>query len=133
MTKTLFVLLAFIAFLWTPVASTAESATVAGKWHFVFDTEGGDREFNTIFEQNADKVTGKWDITETKKDGDAVAGTFVDKQLTLEFPVESEVGPGTLKLTGKLGDDNAISGNWSFGDYSGTFKAVHPAAAAPAQ
>jgi hypothetical protein len=124
MIKSLFVVLAVFAFLWTPHARTAEPATVSGKWHFVFDTEGGDREFDSVLVQSSDKVTGKWAVTETKKDGDAVAGTFSEDQLALEFPINSEeAGPGTLKIIGKLADDGTLSGNWSFTDYSGTFKA----------
>jgi hypothetical protein len=98
---------------------------VAGKWHFVLDTPGGDREMDSIFEQNAEKVSGKWAVTETKKDGEAVAGTFAGKKLTLEFPINSEeAGPGTMKITGVLADDGTLSGDWGFQDYSGTFKAT---------
>ena len=102
--------------------STAKSAdnpaTVAGKWHFVLDTEGGDRTFDPVFQQDGEQVTGKWG------NGD-VKGTFTEgKLLNLEFPVNSEeAGPGTLKIKGELADD-ALSGNWSFNDYSGTFKAT---------
>jgi hypothetical protein len=125
MIKSLFVVLAVFAFLWTPLARAADTPTVSGKWHFVFDTEGGDREFDSIFAQDADKVTGKWAVSDAKKDGDPVAGTFSSNQLALEFPINSEeAGPGTLKLTGKLADDGSLTGNWSFGDYSGTFKAT---------
>ena len=93
-------------------------ATVAGKWHFILDTEGGDRTFDPVFQQDGEQVTGKWG------NGD-VKGTFTEgKLLNLEFPVNSEeAGPGTLKIKGELADD-ALSGSWSFNDYSGTFKAT---------
>ena len=125
MTKTLFAALAVLAFLWTTPAKADDAATIAGKWHFVLDTEGGDRTSDSIFELSGDKVTGKWSVTDAKKDGDPVAGTFSGKQLTLEFPIVSdEAGPGTLKLKGKLADDGTLSGDWYFGDYTGTFKAT---------
>jgi hypothetical protein len=98
--------------------NTQSSATVTGKWHFVLDTEGGDRTFDPVFQQDGDQVTGKWGTGDVK-------GTFTaGKQLDLAFPVTSEeAGPGTLKLKGELADD-ALSGNWSFNEYSGTFKAT---------
>ena len=97
---------------------TAQSASVSGKWHFVFQTEDGERNFDATFQQDGDKVTGKW--------GDAdVQGTFVDGKLNLEFQFNSEVGPGNLKLVGQLAE-GALSGNWEFqasgGTYTGTFK-----------
>ncbi len=125
MIKTVLALIAVFGFLWTPLGRTADADTIAGKWHFVLDTPGGDREADSIFELNADKVTGKWGISESKKDGDPVAGTYAAKKLALEFTFNSdEVGPGTMKITGTLADDGTISGDWAFQDYSGTFKAT---------
>jgi hypothetical protein len=132
MLKSFWVVLAVVTFLWTPLGKTAEPATVAGKWHFVFDTEGGDRLIDSVFEQNAEKVTGKWDVSGTKKDGDPVAGTFSQNQLTLEFPINSdEAGPGTMTLKGKLADDGTLTGSWGFQTYSGTFKATRGKAVTP--
>jgi hypothetical protein len=92
-------------------------ASVAGKWHFVLDTEGGDRIIESEFQQDGDQVTGKWG-------SGAVKGTFADGKLNLEFPLNSdEAGPGTMKLKGELAED-ALSGDWSFNEYSGTFKAT---------
>lgn len=92
------------------------AASVAGKWHFVLDTEGGDRDYDANFVQDGNKVTGKFGK-------DNVQGTFDDGQLKLEFPVNSEeAGPGTLKITGALASD-ALTGNWEFQQYSGTYKA----------
>jgi len=125
MMKTVFALVAVLGFLWAPLGRTAESETISGKWHFVFDTPGGDREFDSIFEVSADKVTGKWDVSEAKKDGEPVAGTYAGKKLALEFPINSaEAGPGTMKITGVLADDGTLSGDWAFQDYSGSFKAT---------
>jgi len=124
MRKTLLFVFALVALLWMPMAKAADPATVAGKWHFVHDTEGGDRDMDAVLEQTADKVSGKWDVSASKKDGDAIAGTFADNQLTLEFAANTEVGPGTLKIKGKLADDGSLVGTWAFADYSGTFKAA---------
>lgn len=93
--------------------------------HFVLDTPGGDRESESIFEQDAENVSGKWGLSDAKKDGDPVAGTFADNKLTLEFTINSdEIGPGKMKIKGQLAADGSLSGDWSFQDYSGTFKAT---------
>jgi hypothetical protein len=124
MIKSLIAVFAILAFLWTPLTRADEPASVAGKWHFVFDTEGGDRSFDVVLEQNADKITGKWAV-DVKPNGDPVSGTYTDKKLSLEIPLaESEAGPGTMKLTGSLGDDGLLTGGWAFQDYSGTYKAT---------
>jgi hypothetical protein len=116
----MFVLLAGSALLvpFSAAKSAANPPTIAGKWHFVLDTEGGDRTFDPVFQQDGEQVTGKWGTGDVK-------GTFTEgKLLSLEFPVNSEeAGPGTLKIKGELAED-AIAGNWSFNDYSGTFKAT---------
>lgn len=125
MIKTLFALIAVFAFVWTPMGRAADPAAITGKWHFVLDTEGGDRIIDSIFQQDGDKVTGKWDVSAAKANGEPVAGTFADKQLNLEFEVNSdEVGPGTMKIKAVLADDGSLSGSWGFQTYSGTFKAT---------
>lgn len=92
-------------------------ATVAGKWHFVLDTEGGDRTVESTFQQDGNQVTGKWDTGDVK-------GTFTDGKLNLEFSmVSDEGGPGKVKIKGELAG-GVLSGNWSFNEYSGTFKAT---------
>jgi hypothetical protein len=115
----MFILLAGSALL-IPIGAAQEAhtyASVAGKWHFVFQTEGGERIFEPVFQQDGEQVTGKWG------NGD-VKGTFTDGKLNLEFPVTSEeAGPGTLKVKGQLADD-ALAGDWSFNEYAGSFKAT---------
>ena len=111
------VIVVFGAALAMPRGKNDPAPSVAGKWHFVLNTEGGDREFDPVFQQDGDKVTGKWG------DGD-VKGTFADGKLDLAFPVTSdEAGPGTLKIKGQLADDK-LAGYWAFNEYSGTFKAT---------
>lgn len=111
---------ALLCFSAVTTRATAQSAGVSGKWHFVFQTEDGERNFNATFQQDGDKVTGKWE------DAD-VQGTFADGKLNLEFQFNSEVGPGNLKIMGQLAE-GALSGNWEFqatgGNYNGTFKAT---------
>jgi hypothetical protein len=95
----------------------APAESVEGKWHFVLDTEGGDRTVEPNFVQEGEKVTGKWDAADVK-------GTFRDGKLDLAFPLNSEeAGPGTLKIRGELKGDT-LTGRWEFQDYSGTFKAT---------
>jgi hypothetical protein len=102
--------------LLSPV-SAAPKAEISGKWHFVLQTEGGDREREATFQQQGNKVTGKWD------DAD-VQGTFDDGKLDLEFPVMTEeVGKGTLKIKGEAAEDS-LTGTWEFQSYSGSFKAT---------
>jgi len=95
-----------------------QAGSVAGKWHFALDTEGGLREVDATLRQDGDKVTGKWG------DKDDVKGTFADGKLSLSFTINSEeAGPGTLKLDGTLAGD-ALTGTWSFQTYDGSFKAT---------
>lgn len=105
-------------FLMIPIGlAQSSTANVSGTWHFVFQTDGGDRPFDPTFHQEGDKVTGKWGAADVK-------GTFSDGKLALEFPYNSEeAGPGTLKITGQL-DADTLTGDWGFQEYSGKFKAT---------
>jgi hypothetical protein len=102
--------------------SGAQADGVNGKWHFVLDTTGGDREVDAEFSVDADgKVTGAF--------GNAsVAGTYKDGKLDLDFPFTSdEVGEtAQMKILGKLDDPAALTGNWKFSTYDGSFKAARP-------
>jgi hypothetical protein len=90
-----FLILMLSLFAMLATAKTAPAADLAGKWHFVLDTPGGDREVDATFALDGEQVTGKW--------GDAnVAGTFKE---------------------GKI-DADALSGTWEFSEYNGTFKAT---------
>jgi hypothetical protein len=82
----------------TVVLGAQGAANVSGKWHFVLQTEDGDRVLEPIFQQDG------W------RDGD-VKGTFSGCKLDIEFPVNSEeVGQGILKLKGALAG-KALSGD----------------------
>jgi hypothetical protein len=96
----------------------AASSDITGKWHFVFQTEGGDRENEADFKLQGDQVTGKWNSTDVK-------GTFKDGDLNLAFPYTSdEAGmTATLKLKGKL-TDNKLAGTWEYSEYTGMFTAT---------
>jgi hypothetical protein len=101
-----------------PVATTGEG--IAGKWHFVLDTEGGDREADADLVVGPDgKVTGKFGNSE-------VAGTYKDGKFDLDFPFTSdELGQtAELKFNGKLDQTSELTGTWEFITYSGTFKAT---------
>lgn len=112
-----------------PVAS-AQDSPINGKWHFVLDTPGGDREVDGDFTVGQDgKVTGKWATTD-------VAGTYKEGQLDLNFQFTSDEAGETapMKISGKLDESiAALVGTWEFSSYSGAFKATRPAPpAAPA-
>lgn len=114
----------------TQSTDAAGSATrINGKWHFVFDTEGGDREFEAEFKVDPDgKVTGTFGKSQA-------SGTFKDNHLEMLFDVTSEESGETapLKLDGRFNDFGALVGNWQFSSYDGTFKATHPASRQPTQ
>ena len=98
--------------------TVSASDPITGKWTFVFDTESGERQFTAVLKLDDDKVTGKF------ADKADVKGTFKDQKIDLAFPFESEEAnmTDTLRLTGKLEKD-ALAGNWTFSQYSGTYKA----------
>jgi hypothetical protein len=102
---------------WTQQSQpAAETADISGKWHFVYNTDGGDREANAVFKLDGNQVSGKWES------GTDVKGTYKDGDLDLAFPYNSEEAgmTATLKMKGKLKDGKLV-GNWEFADYSGTF------------
>lgn len=105
-----------------PVVRGQEQATptgLAGKWHFVLDTQGGDRELDANFTVADGKVGGTFGKGEAK-------GTVNGEKFSLEFPFDSdEVGKGTMKVDGKLATDQ-LTGSWSFQTYDGSFKATRP-------
>ena len=104
----------FLALLLT---SAASAAGIAGKWQFVLQTGGGERQQAVELQLDGQNVTGKWA-------GADVKGTFVDNKLNLAFPFSSSEGglSGTLKIVGTLADDQ-LTGDWDFEGHSGTFAA----------
>jgi hypothetical protein len=108
-------------------APAAKPADINGGWHFVLDTPGGDRPTDATLQVDADgKVTGKYGKAD-------VAGTYTDGKMELAFPIDTdEAGSGTLKLSGTASGDG-LSGDWTFTQYNGTFKATRATADAPAK
>jgi hypothetical protein len=91
--------------------------TIAGKWHFVLNTDGGDRELEADFQLDGKNVTGKFGKDDAK-------GTYEEGKLNLEFTLNSEeAGTGTMKIVGALAND-ALTGTWEFQTYSGSYKAT---------
>jgi hypothetical protein len=111
-----------------PVVNAQDTGTgINGKWHFVLETPGGDREVDADFTVDADgNVTGKWGSSD-------VAGTYKDGKLALDFQFTSEEVGATaaMKIDGKLDDTAALAGDWAFSEYNGTYKATRPAAPVP--
>jgi hypothetical protein len=102
----------------------APDAGVNGKWHFVLETPGGDREVDADLTVDPDgNVTGKWGTAD-------VAGTYKDGKLALEFQFTSEEVGATaaMKIDGKLDETASLTGDWAFSEYNGTYKATRPAA-----
>ena len=101
-----------------PAAATITG--IAGKWHFVMETPGGDREADADLAVDPDgNVTGKFGVSE-------VTGTYKDGKLDLDFAFTSdEIGEtAELKFRGKLDETSALTGTWEFISYNGTFKAT---------
>ena len=99
----------------------SQDNTVNGKWHFVFNTPGGDREFDADFTVDAEgKVSGTFGKS-------AAAGTFKDGHLQMAFDTTTEEGEtGQLQMDGKLDETATLTGTWTFSEYEGTFKAARP-------
>ena len=99
------------------LSALTAAADIAGNWHFVLDTPGGEREMSANFVLTGEQVSGKWDTTDVK-------GTFKDGTLDLRFPFSSpEAGitadfiiRGTMK-------DGKLTGEWRFSVWSGAFTA----------
>ena len=112
-----------------PVLHGQDAANgINGKWHFVLETPGGERELDAdLSVDNDGKVTGKWGPSD-------VAGTYKEGKLDLAFEFTSEEAGTTadMKITGKLDETASLAGDWEFSEYNGTFKATRPQATAPA-
>ena len=109
-------------------AQDAAGNGINGKWHFVLETPGGDREVDADFTVDNDgNVTGKWGPSD-------VAGTYKEGKLALKFQFTSdEVGTtADMSISGKLDETAALAGDWEFSEYNGTYKATRPQAAGPA-
>ena len=104
--------------------ATSTDSGVDGKWHFVLETPGGEREVDADFTVDKDgNVTGKW--------GNADAsGTYKEGKLSLNFQFTSDEAGVTdaMKIDGKLDETAALGGDWAFSEYNGTFKASRPGA-----
>lgn len=111
-------------------AQTASpEAGIDGKWHFVLETPGGEREVDADFTLDRDgNVTGKWGNAD-------VTGTYKDGQLSLNFQFTSDEAGVTdaMKLDGKIDETAALAGDWAFSEYNGTFKATRPEATPSAE
>ena len=110
-----------VALLWSAALLAPARAPghddISGKWHFVHQTEGGERENDAVFKLEHDQVTGTYANADVK-------GVFKDGELDLAFPFNSEEAgmTATLKLKGKL-ENGKLRGNWQFGDHDGSFVA----------
>lgn len=127
MRRFLVLAVAWLGLLVAGPRATAQTGGIDGKWHFVLDTPGGDREVEANFTVDGDgKVTGKFGDTD-------VAGIYKDGEMKLDFEMTSEESGETshLKLDGKVDDTAAMTGTWEFSEYNGTFKATHPKPADP--
>ena len=125
MKKILVIAAAVVCLVMGRPLAQGQDAGINGKWHFVLETPGGDREVDAELAVDSDgNVTGKWGSAD-------VAGTYKDGNLALDFQFTSEEVGATaaMKIDGKLDDTAALRGNWAFTEYNGTYKAMRPGAA----
>ena len=96
----------------------SRTTDISGKWHFVLDTEDGNRDVEAQLKLTGDQVTGIWQKADVK-------GTFRGTDLDLAFPLTSEEAgmTATLKLKGTL-TDGKLKGRWAYAEYSGDFTAT---------
>jgi hypothetical protein len=126
--KFLVIAAAMICLVMSRPIAQAQDTGIGGKWHFVLETPGGDREVDADFTVDADgNVTGKWGNSD-------VAGTYKEGKLALDFQFTSEEVGATaaMKIDGKLDDAAALAGDWAFSEYNGTYKATRHVAPTPA-
>ncbi len=107
-----------LCFIGAASVLAAQSGDVSGKWLFALTNGEYSAEYVADLRTMGEQVTGTWAET-------TIAGTFKEGQLALSFsfhPPETE-RPGTLTVTGRF-DGDALAGDWSWNEYSGTFKAA---------
>ena len=111
----------------TAPQTPADSSDISGKWHFIYQTDGGPRENDAVFKVEGDQVAGRYAAADVK-------GTYKDGDLNLAFPFDSEEAgmKATLKMKGKLKDGKLV-GTWEFADYNGDFTATRPSGSSGAQ
>jgi hypothetical protein len=113
--RVLFALLLACLAAFAPAARAA--GDLDGNWHFIFHTDGGDREYPVSLKVTDGQVSGKLGDFDVK-------GTFKDGALDLAFAVDvPDAGSGTLVIKGALAN-GALTGNWEFNGYSGPFNAA---------
>lgn len=121
-TKFLLAAVAMVGLFLGSQTAAPDHSAIDGKWHFVLDTPGGDRDVDAEFTVGADgKVSGEFGKT-------PVAGTFKEGQLALNFSFTAEETGETaeMKIDGKVDDTAALVGNWAFSAYNGAYKATRP-------
>jgi hypothetical protein len=108
------------------VASLAVQAApaLAGKWVFKLETPIGDRSFPVVIEQSGDSLMAKAPKNDKGELGEAKVA-FAADTLTIEYPFSSEEGgmSGLMKLQAKPSAPGAMSGTWTFSEYSGPLTA----------
>ena len=92
MRKIAIVALGLAALLLFSLRTVSASDPITGKWTFVFDTEGGPREFAADLKLDGDKVIGKF------AEKAEVKGTFKDQKIELAFPFLGRVPKCVIQI-----------------------------------
>lgn len=105
------------------LASGADNASVAGKWHVHDSIAGNDSDTDCTFEQKDADLTGTCKV----ETGSAkITGKVDGKKVVWSYQSEYNGSPLTVKHEGTLNADNKITGTASVPDYSvdGDFSAT---------
>ena len=107
---------------WTAAILTALAlaADIAGKWNFVWETEGGQRRTTMTLRVSGERVEA--DMQGSPR---PLSGTWKEGKVELQGAVYSQEGggEGTFKLSGRL-DDGKLKGSASWNEHPVTFTAT---------
>ena len=94
-------------------------ADLSGKWNFVWQTPGGERQSTLTFTQKGEKVEARFPDAK-----EPVTGTLKDGKLSLAGPVYSAEAGATadFHLDGTLAD-HELKGTGAWGEHQMTFTA----------
>jgi hypothetical protein len=117
-----------------PLCAHAATAQVGGDWMFTLSVGGNNIPVPCHFDQADAALTGACGGG-AMSNPSPITGTVTDQNLTVAY--DATVGGQALHvvLTGAAAADGTLAGNFTAGEYSGTFTAAHgapPAAVAPA-
>ena len=134
--KTLFAAAALAAATALPLCAHAATAQVSGDWMFTLSVGGNNIPVPCHFDQADAALTGTCGGG-AMSNPTPITGTVAEQNVNIAY--EANVGGQSLHvvMTGAAAADGTLAGNFTAGEYAGTFSAAHgappaaPAAATP--